>query len=285
MDYSDHSGVQAPNYRAPFPLILTFWSPRASKRYNKPLAPQLQASLAQMTIADRKSFRLNPVWLSPSSESLDRDPQSPDSPSDAYDRSQVLTIGTSVIPPSEYTGTLQFFRQNHDFLFTESTFFPDRPMRGRTQTSSTMNGLDVYLLGSMLGRAHNANRYCACFQDLDTDFAFDPRTHSQLLTKAFLMAGSIAGWTTKMKSSRFSMTTTSTSNYVTVENEMEEEVQPQLVRARHTRHSVRSRALLAQHPHSRNLSLPKFARGLGKWKKTDTAGWVWIDVKEEQSSS
>ncbi|KAJ7938552.1 hypothetical protein B0H13DRAFT_2301584 [Mycena leptocephala] len=28
----------------------------------------------------------------------------------------------------------------------------------------------------MLGRAHNANRYCSCFQDLDGDFTFDPRT-------------------------------------------------------------------------------------------------------------
>jgi hypothetical protein len=111
------------------------------------------------------------------SDNTDRDPRSPDSPSDAYDnRSQVLTIGPSIVPPSECTGTLQFFRENHDFLFAESTYLPDRTSRGRTQTSSTMDGLDVYLRGSLLGKAHNANRYYSCFQDLDGDFAFDPRT-------------------------------------------------------------------------------------------------------------
>jgi hypothetical protein len=106
-------------------------------------------------------------------------PDSPDSPVDAYDnRSQVLTITPSVVP-AEYArtpATMQFFRENHDFLFAEPTSFPDRPMRGRTQTSSTMGGLDVYLRGSMLAKAHNANRYYSCFQDLDGDFAFDPCT-------------------------------------------------------------------------------------------------------------
>jgi hypothetical protein len=28
----------------------------------------------------------------------------------------------------------------------------------------------------MLAKAHNANRYYSCFQDLDGDFAFDPQT-------------------------------------------------------------------------------------------------------------
>jgi hypothetical protein len=43
-------------------------------------------------------------------------------------------------------------------------------------------------------------------------------------------------------------------------------------------------------PHSRSLSLrsvrslPKLARGLGRWKKTEVAGWVWIDVKEKPPS-
>ncbi|KAJ7020340.1 hypothetical protein C8F04DRAFT_1196787 [Mycena alexandri] len=63
---------------------------------------------------------------------------------------------TFAIPPSEYTGTPQFFRQDHNYRFAESKFFPDRPTRGRTQTSSTLNSLDVYLRGSMLKKAHNA---------------------------------------------------------------------------------------------------------------------------------
>ncbi|KAJ7938656.1 hypothetical protein B0H13DRAFT_1513501, partial [Mycena leptocephala] len=148
----------------------------------------------------------------------------PGLPMDAYENpSQVLTIGTSV--PSEYThtpvATLQFFRENfaNDFLFAESTFFPDRLTRGRTQTSSTMHGLDVYLRGSMLGRAHNANRYYSCFQDLDGDFVFDPRTSFA----KFLMGDSKAlrredvsdeGF---FEGAQFSGTTTSTSNFITVE--------------------------------------------------------------------
>ncbi|KAJ7800693.1 hypothetical protein B0H14DRAFT_2615959 [Mycena olivaceomarginata] len=110
----------------------------------------------------------------------DRNTLSLDSPSDAYDnRSQVLTIGTSTVDCAAATpATMQFFRQNHDFLFADPKFFPDadRPTRGRTQTSSTLDGLDVYLRGSMLAKAHNANRYYSCFQDLDGDFAFDPQT-------------------------------------------------------------------------------------------------------------
>ncbi|KAJ7136670.1 hypothetical protein C8R44DRAFT_976185 [Mycena epipterygia] len=170
-----------------------------------------------------------------------RNAQSPDSPSDACDnRSQVLTIGPSVVPPSENTATLQFFRENHDFLFGESTLFPNRPMRGRTQTSSTLDGLDVYLRGSMLGKAHNANRYYSCFQELDTDFAFDPRTsfanmwmqdskreiRDDVSDEGFFEGGQFNGMDDENEgnmSSAFSVTTTSTSNYITVENEMDDE--------------------------------------------------------------
>lgn len=107
------------------------------------------------------------------------DSKSLDSPSDAYDnRSQVLTIGTGTIPHSEHTATLAFFRDNHDFLFTSRSRTPmlDRPGAGRTQTSSTLEGLDVYLRGSMLGKAHGNNRHFSCMEDLDADFDFDPRT-------------------------------------------------------------------------------------------------------------
>ncbi|KAJ7754313.1 hypothetical protein DFH07DRAFT_823015 [Mycena maculata] len=162
-----------------------------------------------------------------------RDPSSPDSPSDALDnRSQILTIGPSVAPASESTATLQYFRDKHDFLFAESPFFPDRR---RTQTSSTLDGLDVYLRGSMLGRAHNANRYYSCFKDLDDEFAFDPRTsfanawvnymkhgiRDDVSDEGFFESG--VEENEGNLSSRFSMTTTSTSNYITVENEVDDE--------------------------------------------------------------
>ncbi|KAJ7777104.1 hypothetical protein B0H16DRAFT_1879246 [Mycena metata] len=172
-----------------------------------------------------------------------RDAQTPNSPSDAFDsRSQVLSIGTSAIPPSEYTGTSQFFRQDHNYRFSESKFFPDRPARGRTQTSSTLDGLDVYLRGSMLGRAHNANRYVSCFQDLDGDFAFDPRTsfaqawlkytkdgiRDDVSDEGFFESGPYEGMggddeNEGNMSSAFSVTTTSTSNYINVENEMSDD--------------------------------------------------------------
>jgi hypothetical protein len=121
-----------------------------------------------------------PTFSAAQLSELGRDSRSPDSPSDAYDnRSQVLTITPSVALASEFAatpGTLQFFRENQDFLFAEAAFFPDRALRGRTQTSSTLDGLDVYLRGSMLGKAHTTNRYYSCFQELDGDFAFDPYT-------------------------------------------------------------------------------------------------------------
>jgi hypothetical protein len=99
--------------------------------------------------------------------------ESPDSPTDAYDnQSQILTIGPSVVPNSEYTATLDFFRDNHDFLFSEPIFSFDRP----TRTSSTLDGLDVYLRGSLLGEAHKSLRHYSFFENLDGDFTFDPRT-------------------------------------------------------------------------------------------------------------
>ncbi|KAF5380124.1 hypothetical protein D9615_006285 [Tricholomella constricta] len=91
----------------------------------------------------------------------DEGTQSPDSPTDAWDSdsySQVLTIGHSTLPLSEHTATLAFFRDHHDFLFTTThtplTFDRSRLGRRQTQTSSTLEGLDVYLRGSMFARTH-----------------------------------------------------------------------------------------------------------------------------------
>ncbi|KAJ6545359.1 hypothetical protein B0H19DRAFT_1266807 [Mycena capillaripes] len=311
-----------------------------------------------------------------SEQDCDCDSQSPNSPSDAYDnRSQVLTITPSVVPASEFAttpGTLAFFRENQDFLFAEpASFFPDRSTRGRTQTqtSSTLDGLDVYVRGSMLGKAHNANRYYSCFQDLDGDFAFDPCTsfahtwmkdtnvkgggviRDDISDEGFFEGGhfELGGMDNEeaILSSRFSGTTTSTSNFVNVENMMEDDSSttwsaleapntpsysrllfsdppssksrlrktrpipgpaspsdvldrpeynhnlwlpiaassgtPDTLRARSP--APRSRSSTPTPPRTRKISrvpsLPKFARGLGRWKKTEEAGWVWVDVKEK----
>ncbi|KAJ7349671.1 hypothetical protein DFH08DRAFT_958644 [Mycena albidolilacea] len=170
----------------------------------------------------------------------DRNTLSLDSPADAYDnRSQVLTIGTSTADCAAATpATMQFFRQNHDFLFADPKFFPDadRPTRGRTQTSSTLDGLDVYLRGSMLAKAHNANRYYSCFQDLDGDFAFDPQTsfayawmqymkggtRDDVSDEGFFEGGQFEGMANEPRS-RFSGTTTSTGTFVAVKNEMDDQ--------------------------------------------------------------
>ncbi|KAJ7029187.1 hypothetical protein C8F04DRAFT_1288964 [Mycena alexandri] len=88
----------------------------------------------------------------------------------------------------------------------------------------------------MLGRAHNVNRYVSCFEDLDGDFAFhgrpSPRRGSNTaygtmsVTRVLLRLGRTRPWTAKTgmeaicRSSAFSVTTTSTSNYINVGNEM-----------------------------------------------------------------
>ncbi|KAJ7892362.1 hypothetical protein B0H14DRAFT_3688553 [Mycena olivaceomarginata] len=120
--------------------------------------------------------------------------------------------------------TITPLRRPRDFLFAEAAFFPDRALRGRTQTSSTLDGLDVYLRGSMLGKAHTTNRYYSCFQELDGDFAFDPCT-----SFAHMWMRNRKGEVTRDDISDegffegFSGTTTSTSNFVTVENMMEDD--------------------------------------------------------------
>ncbi|KAJ7795485.1 hypothetical protein B0H14DRAFT_3158597 [Mycena olivaceomarginata] len=138
---------------------------------------------------------------------------------------------------ARYTAILP--RKTRTFLFAEAAFFPDRALRGRTQTSSTLDGLDVYLRGSMLGKAHTQNRYYSCFQELDGDFAFDPCTsfahmwmrnrkgeviRDDVSDEGFFEGGQFGGMDNEVNlSSRFSGTTTSTSNFVTVENMMEDD--------------------------------------------------------------
>lgn len=106
------------------------------------------------------------------------------SPSEAIDShscSQILTIEpSSTIPESENTAILAFFRDNHSFLFSSQANTPilDKLQTNacRTQASSTLGGLDVYLRGSLMGRAHHKHRYYSCLENLDSDFQFDPRT-------------------------------------------------------------------------------------------------------------
>ncbi|KAJ7827964.1 hypothetical protein B0H14DRAFT_3466648 [Mycena olivaceomarginata] len=105
----------------------------------------------------------DPTFSAAQLSELGRDSQSPDSPSDAYDnRSQVLTITPSVALAASSSLRLRSFRIGR--------------LRGRTQTSSTLDGLDVYLRGSMLGEAHTAKPLLFLLRELDGDFAFDPCT-------------------------------------------------------------------------------------------------------------
>ncbi|KAF5379992.1 hypothetical protein D9615_006276 [Tricholomella constricta] len=157
-----------------------------------------------------------------------------------------LTIGHSTLPLSEHTATLAFFRDHHDFLFTTTTHTPltfDRSRLGRrqTQTSSTLEGLDVYLRGSMFAKTHVRDRkYSFLGELLADDFKFDPRTSfaNIWMQKGAAMSGKYqnsvndegyaegtfgAGFNGLSREdgfnlrSAFSVTTTSTSNYISVE--------------------------------------------------------------------
>ncbi|KAJ7636414.1 hypothetical protein FB45DRAFT_1055838 [Roridomyces roridus] len=256
----------------------------------------------------------DPELFSPSSSATRPSDTSSDN------RSQVLTMGPSSLSGDEELeeedkgtavatpATLQFFHETHNSLFSGS---PERSVRGRTQTSSTMDGLDVYLRGSMLDKAHNVNRYRSCFQDLDDEFAFDPRMS---FTKAWLgymkhghgiRPGEVhdEGFFESGENgnennlpSRFSTTTTSTSNYVLVDDDVNDSntapvpASPADVLRRphynhisapslpplppipasfwesqslpHTRTRARSTPTSSGQTRQRNLSLSKFARGL-----------------------
>ncbi|KAF9262780.1 hypothetical protein L218DRAFT_381732 [Marasmius fiardii PR-910] len=111
-------------------------------------------------------------------------PCSSDSPTDAV--SQILTIPFSE-NTGNYTGTLQYFRENHEWLFNDYEEDGGRDRfrirsrwsrlkLGRTQASSTMGEMDVYLRGSLMGVAHPDNtKFNSCFGGLDGKFEFDPR--------------------------------------------------------------------------------------------------------------
>lgn len=179
-------------------------------------------------------------------DGLNNDANSPDSPSDACDgQSQILTIGPSTIPLSENTATLAFFRDHHDFLFTTHTPLTfDRFKVGMTQTSSTLEGFDVYLRGSMFARTHVRDRQYSFLGQLGDDFNFDPRTSfaNMWMTREMLDKDQSSvtdeGYAEEMSregpqagaleeeanlSSAFSVTTTSTSNYISVELDEEDD--------------------------------------------------------------
>lgn len=99
------------------------------------------------------------------------------SPSDAH--SQVLSVGYSTIPLSDKSSTLLYFRENMGSIFESNSphsMGQDRKICGRTQTSSTMGGLDVYARGSLLGQVHRNDKHYSCLENLDGHFEFDPRT-------------------------------------------------------------------------------------------------------------
>ncbi|KAF4577153.1 hypothetical protein EYR36_005140 [Pleurotus pulmonarius] len=105
----------------------------------------------------------------------------PISPSEALDgQSQVITLKTlsSGNVLTETPATLAFFRDTHRFLFAGSRSrlsSAKRPRHGaRTQTSSTIGGMDVYLRGSLLGRAHKDQTHYSCFDLLEQDFEVKP---------------------------------------------------------------------------------------------------------------
>ncbi|KAL0951397.1 hypothetical protein HGRIS_008093 [Hohenbuehelia grisea] len=156
-------------------------------------------------------------------------------PSDACDsRSQVLTLGTasSANLLAETPATLAFFRDTHQFLFAgRAPPLRDnaRVNRGRavmpgTQTSSTIGGMDVYLRGSLLGVAHTDCQHYSCFDLLEREFemkSLAPMSTSHKLETAtdferrYSMAFSMIEQ--NIMSSKFSTSDTSTSNYVDVD--------------------------------------------------------------------
>ncbi|KAK7441543.1 hypothetical protein VKT23_016537 [Stygiomarasmius scandens] len=138
------------------------------QRWSEVVPPKAALTFAPVWDSDHDTVRFSSAQLlnMPDSEEI--------SPSDAC--SQVLTIGRSTLPLSEPTSTLQFFQDNYDYLFSHSGSQTDRKKVTRTQTSSTLDGLDVYLRGSLMGTAHKSERYFSCLDYLDKDFDFDPRT-------------------------------------------------------------------------------------------------------------
>ncbi|KAJ8509518.1 hypothetical protein ONZ45_g8324 [Pleurotus djamor] len=154
---------------------------------------------------------------------------SPTSPSEAFDnRSQVLTLGTlsSTNMLTETPTTLAFFRDTHQHLFAGSRGRHDPSKRirhgARTQTSSTIGGVDVYLRGSLLGKVHKDQGHYSCFDLLEQEFEVKPLSDRRFMSEdaeSLELRYNRAFSFFRMEqniSSRFSTTTTSTSSYVTI---------------------------------------------------------------------
>ncbi|KAJ7029229.1 hypothetical protein C8F04DRAFT_1265105 [Mycena alexandri] len=234
-----------------------------------------------------------------------------------------------------------------------------------------LDGLDVYLRGSMLKKAHNVNHFASCFQGSGWRLCIrsanvvcpgvaqihEGGISDDFSDEGFFESEPSDGMGRENKgnmSSAFSVTTTSTSNYINAENQMSDDesanwcaleapntpgyasifftgqspaptpnwrlhkrwpppkpASPSDVLERNYSYNVRLPALArpepqrsqmlpatpppqcsqtptpAGTPRTRNLSirsmhsLPKFARRLGKSKKPERLGWVWINIKEK----
>ncbi|KAF4590111.1 hypothetical protein EYR38_009409 [Pleurotus pulmonarius] len=143
---------------------------------------------------------------------------SPSEPLDA--QSQVITLkslsSTHVL--SETPRTLAFFRDTHRYLFAGShsrLSLSKRARHGvRTQTSSTVGGADVYIRRSLLGRAHDGYSYLDRFEQ---EFEVGPFNTPSVtdIEMRYNRAFSVFAAEHHL-SSRFSITTTSTSSYISV---------------------------------------------------------------------
>ncbi|KAF4590891.1 hypothetical protein EYR40_009488 [Pleurotus pulmonarius] len=148
----------------------------------------------------------------------DSRPMSPSEPLDA--QSQVITLkslsSTHVL--SETPRTLAFFRDTHRYLFAGShsrLSLSKRARHGvRTQTSSTVGGADVYIRRSLLGRAHDGYSYLDRFEQ---EFEVGPFNTPSVtdIEMRYNRAFSVFAAEHHL-SSRFSITTTSTSSYISV---------------------------------------------------------------------
>jgi len=157
-------------------------------------------------------------------------------PLDVHDDcSQILTITQSIVP-SEDTATLAIFRDTYPYARAATPNVNGHPL-----ASSTWGGFDVCLGHSRIALGRRCSRYFSCFDVLDDELGFDPRTafsdipiklkntsdgHS-VTDEGFYEAGNRASASSDDDlvllelnlSSAFSTTTTSTSNYVDVEED------------------------------------------------------------------
>ncbi|KAF9066960.1 hypothetical protein BDP27DRAFT_1329746 [Rhodocollybia butyracea] len=185
--------------------------PSASEhRWSDVIPPKTALKFAVIWNSDSDLVAFSPIELENSDSRTEDElffnssPLSP-SPSDAY--SQVLSFGQSdyrtmplpdndIDKQSASTTMLSYFRENiGDSVFLDGNYSPPPTSTGsgpdtrrsksklrafwaRTQASSTLDGLDVYLRGPLLAQTHRFqhNRYESCFRNLDGEFEFDPRT-------------------------------------------------------------------------------------------------------------